>query len=258
MCGRGKTGSGGAATFAQDRRYGGARDSKNRARRACMRPPARKRAGDAWPAKIPAAVLILPPRAPTRCAPRVLFQGGGYAGEGGIEVGPKRQHGGDDGDGNACGDQAIAARGASAPELCLLRLFPCLESKGGRAPTGAFIQWPRHTLGCRHPTVRGRGSGLSGTRSPLGALPRRLSRRANAATQPRPRFTRAEGRRRYPRRQTIALKRSTSRTGRNAGGDDARTAGSGITTPARRNRTSPRRSAVTGRRPSMGEIRLGM
>jgi hypothetical protein len=39
-------------------------------------------------------------------------------------------------------------------------------------------------------------------RSPSGASPRRLSRRPNARTQPRPRFTRAGGRRRYPRRQS--------------------------------------------------------
>ena len=46
---------------------------------------------------------------------------------------------------------------------------------------------------------RGVGSGPDGDRSPSGAPPRRLPRRANARTQPRPRFTRNTMRRRYLR-----------------------------------------------------------
>jgi hypothetical protein len=60
-------------------------------------------------------------------------------------------------------------------------------------------------------------------RSPSGAPPRRLSERPNAPTQPRPRFARAGGRRALPA-PPIALKRSTPRPGRGAGGDDALTA----------------------------------
>jgi hypothetical protein len=82
---------------------------------------------------------------------------------------------------------------------------------------------PRCTFKHCRLKVRGRGSASSGVRSPSGASPRRLSRRPNARTQPRPRFTRAGGRRRYPA-PPIALKRSTPLAGPNAGGDDARTA----------------------------------
>ena len=71
--------------------------------------------------------------------------------------------------------------------------------------------------------VCGRGSASSGTRSPLGAPPRFLSRRPNALTQPRPRFTRAGGCRRYPHRQS-RLSEAPRTPVRNAGGDDARTA----------------------------------
>jgi hypothetical protein len=72
--------------------------------------------------------------------------------------------------------------------------------EGGEAPKDAC-----HPLSAPHSRMSpsesaGRGRALNGARSPSGASPRRLSRRANARTQPRPRFTRARGRRRYPRR----------------------------------------------------------
>jgi hypothetical protein len=64
-----------------------------------------------------------------------------------------------------------------------------------------------------------------GGRSPSGAPRRRLPKRPNASAQPRPRFTRRRGRRRYP--PSFALKRSTPHPGRSAGGggDDARAPG---------------------------------
>jgi hypothetical protein len=45
------------------------------------------------------------------------------------------------------------------------------------------------------------GGGLGGG-SPSGAPPRRSPKRPNASAQPRPRFTRRRGRRRYPRRRS--------------------------------------------------------
>ena len=92
---------------------------------------------------------------------------------------------------------------------------PRRMNKGGEAPKSAChpLSAP---LTCIFPVCgggqrRGRGSGPSQTslrslrnlscrdRSPLGAPPRRLPRRANARTQSRPRFTRNTMRRRYLR-----------------------------------------------------------
>ena len=77
------------------------------------------------------------------------------------------------------------------------------KAEGGGAPKGASNQCPRRTIGCRHPNVRGaRKRPDAGGRSPSGAPPRRLPKRPNASAQPRPRFTRRRGRRRYPRRRS--------------------------------------------------------
>ena len=94
--------------------------------------------------------------------------------------------------------------------------------------------------------LRGRAS--SGTRSPLGALRRLLSQRPNAVTQSRPCFTPTAARGRYPRRQ-FALKRSTPRAGRTAGGSDARTTRERGYKPRPQEPHSPHPTAVTGRRP---------
>src|SRR5580692_80869 len=81
-----------------------------------------------------------------------------------------------------------------------------IKKEGSGAPIGASDQCGRPVL-C-FLSVAGEDSGggtaraSSGTRSPFGAPQRRLQQRANAATQPRPRFTRAGGRERYPRRQS--------------------------------------------------------
>ena len=95
------------------------------------------------------------------------------------------------------------------------------EPRGAERRKAQWSSGPRHANRCCHLRARGRGSALIAARSPIGASPRRLSRRPNARNQPRPRFTRAGGRRRYPCRQS---KRRTPRAGRHAGGDDARTA----------------------------------
>ena len=83
------------------------------------------------------------------------------------------------------------------------------QSKGGEAPKGATIHWPRSTSKRCRSSVPGRGSeptppspacggGKGGGRSPSGASPRRSRTRPNVSTQPRPRFTPASGCGRYP------------------------------------------------------------
>jgi hypothetical protein len=89
------------------------------------------------------------------------------------------------------------------------------HEKRERSADRRTILCPRHIIRCCHlnyararqraffllPPPRA-GEGREGARSPFGAPPRRLQQRANAATQPRPRFARAGGRRRYPRHRT--------------------------------------------------------
>src|SRR5208282_6920920 len=72
--------------------------------------------------------------------------------------------------------------------------------------------------------------------------------------QPRPRFTRNSGQRRYLRHGS-RLQRCTSRAGHYAGRVDARTARERGYKPRPQEPHSPHRTAVTGRRPSIGEIR---
>jgi len=136
------------------------------------------------------------------------------------------------------------SRDAPAPEFLQKPLQKVSPQRGGGAPTGA------PSIG-RTERMRQRAH-----RSPLAS--RRstaaLARQLNATAQPRPRFTRARGRRVLPA-PSFALKRGTSRTGRNAGRVDARTARERGYKPRPREPHSPHRSAVTGRRPSMGEIR---
>jgi hypothetical protein len=106
------------------------------------------------------------------------------------------------------------------------------KPRGGGAPTGASNHCPRHTFRRCRRNVRGRGG-------PLPSLPRKrgregrglASRRSTAAlVAATERFDsaqaalRANGRTRALPAPPSALKRSTSRAGRNAGGDDARTA----------------------------------
>jgi hypothetical protein len=118
------------------------------------------------------------------------------------------------------------------------------RKKGGEAPKGAsrplsapFLPW------------EGRRSGPDGDRSPSGAPLRRLPRRANARTQSRPRFTRNTMRRRYlrlesrlseaPRTPVIMPEGIAVCLGANCVHLFALPGppGSGVTSPARRNRT---------------------
>jgi len=98
------------------------------------------------------------------------------------------------------------------------------------------------------------GEGREGARSPSGAPRRRLPRRANVRTQPRPRFTRTKRDTQALPAPSFALKRSTPHPDRNAGGDDARTARERGTTLARGNRTRSMVRCVSRPRPSVSEI----
>ena len=77
---------------------------------------------------------------------------------------------------------------------------------------------------------------LLGDRSPSGAPLRRLPRRANARTQPRPRFTRNTMRRRYLRLES-RLSEAPRAPVVMPEGSIPKPPGSGVTSPARRNRT---------------------
>ena len=100
-----------------------------------------------------------------------------------------------------------------------------------------------------------RGSGLVGARSPSGAPRRLLSERPNAPTQPRPCFTRTRGRRRYPRRQS-RLSGAPRAPGVIPAGTMPKPPESGVTSPARRNRTRPIQRLSPVDVPEVGEIRM--
>jgi hypothetical protein len=134
----------------------------------------------------------------------------------------------------------------SAPST--VRIF-CLQKRE------AERRKAHHPLSAPHqqtlPFADGSGAeaGLSGARSPSGASRRRLSQRANAATQPRPCFARSRGCRRYPRRRSCLSQAPGAPVILPAGTAVCTCAncvhlfampkppGSGVTSPARRNRT---------------------
>ena len=119
------------------------------------------------------------------------------------------------------------------------------KKKGGEAPKDACHPVSAPFL----PKGRGCGSDPSqtslrslrnlsacGDRSPSGAPLRRLPRRANARTQPRPRFTRNTMRRRYLRLESRLSEAPRAPVVMPAGTMPG-PPGSGVTSPARRNRT---------------------
>jgi hypothetical protein len=102
---------------------------------------------------------------------------------------------------------------------------------------------------------------LFGARSPSGASRRHLPRRANARTQPRPRFTRAGGCRRYPHHRSRLSEAPRTPVVMPEGIGVCICAncvhlfalpgppGSGVTSPARRNRTRSAIRCVSRSRP---------
>jgi hypothetical protein len=103
-------------------------------------------------------------------------------------------------------EKRCRSRGADASEFCVAtkrtNLLP--PEKGGGAPKGAPSIGRARANKCTQfaPLICLRGSGSCGSRSPSGASQRRLPERANAPAQPRPRFTRSRGCRRYPHHQS--------------------------------------------------------
>ena len=120
------------------------------------------------------------------------------------------------------------SRDAPAPEFLQKPLQKVSPQRGGGAPTGA------PSIG-RTERMRQRAH-----RSPLAS--RRstaaLARQLNATAQPRPRFTRARGRRCYPRRHSRLSEAPRAPVVMPAGSMPG-PPGSGVTSPARRNRTRP-------------------
>ena len=107
----------------------------------------------------------------------------------------------------------------------------CLHKDEGRRSAGR-----RKCLGatpCESAAAR-----CAKARSPLGAPPRFLSRRPNAATQPRPRFTPRRGRGRDPHRHSRLSEAPRAPVVMPAGTMPG-PPGSGVTSPARRNRARP-------------------
>jgi hypothetical protein len=126
------------------------------------------------------------------------------------------------------------SRRAPAPEFCSRtpRLLASPKKEGGGAPKGASSQCPRRAIRCRHlkvlrarcphPTLprtrRRAGRGLASRRS-AAALAKATERFGSAQAA-----LHAKGRAPALPAPSIALKRSTPRPGRSAGGDDARAA----------------------------------
>ncbi len=120
--------------------------------------------------------------------------------------------------------------------------------KGRRSAERRTILWPRSIEVCCHSSMPGRGSGPHGGRSPSGAPLRRLPERANAPAQPRPRFTRSRGCRRYRHHQSRLSQAPGAPVVVPEGHSSLPCAncvlflmpgppGNGVTSPARRNRT---------------------
>ncbi len=133
--------------------------------------------------------------------------------------------------------------------------------KGGEAPKGACQPSPCLTTRRRAANNLLAPINRIGARSPSGASRRRLPQRANARTQPRPRFTRARGCRRYPHRQSRLSEAPRAPVIMPEGKAVCICAncvhllalpgppGSGVTSPARRNRTRSAIRCVSRSRP---------
>ncbi len=154
------------------------------------------------------------------------------------------------------GKKQVRSRGA----FCVRALptdhaqgFASRRKKGGGAPKGAIhplaapaqtsVRSLRHSSACAAAGDRRQVHAVCaliyfGARSPSGASPRLLSQRPNAATQPRPCFARTRGCRRYPRRQS-RLSGAPRAPLVMPAGTMPKPPGSGVTSPARRNRTRP-------------------
>ncbi len=140
----------------------------------------------------------------------------------------------------------------SAPEVCQQRRARKRNKKKREAKRRKAHA--NHCRASQHgsaPCKQGRIVGthlLFGARSPSGAPRRRLPRRANARTQSRPRFTRAGGCRRYPHHRS-RLSEAPRAPVLMPEGTMPEPPGSGVTSPARRNRPRSAIRCVSRSRP---------
>jgi hypothetical protein len=143
-------------------------------------------------------------------------------------------------------NKLVRSRDASAPELCQAIAKNPPERREAERRKAQCVLEPRHTRRRCRLKVRGRGSGSSGSRSPLGAPPRRLRRKSMPPLSPGrvSRDAADEG-------VTSAMHRGYSEAPRGPVVVPAEAMpeppGSGVTSPARENRTRPvnRPSPVT-------------
>jgi hypothetical protein len=136
--------------------------------------------------------------------------------------------------------QAISFSRRVTPESCKERHESFLppNKRGGRAPTGASNHWPHHRRQvyavCANHLQCGSGS-KSGSRSPLGAPPRRLPRKLMPWLSPGRASRNREG-----AGVTHTIERAYSDAPRAPvivpAGSMPKPPGSGVTNPARRNR----------------------
>jgi hypothetical protein len=136
--------------------------------------------------------------------------------------------------------KAIRSRGADASESCEPPSYEavCLPRIKGRRSAERRI--PSVAAPYSVSSLWGGSGGAAAGLSEPARLPALhawlLSQRANAATQSRPRFARAGGRRRYPRRHSRLSKAPCTPVVMPEGTMPG-PPGSGVTSPARRNRT---------------------
>jgi hypothetical protein len=118
----------------------------------------------------------------------------------------------------------------------------------------AHLHCPRHTVRRCRLSVRRRGRGSSGSRSPLGAPPRHLPRKVMPWLSPGRVSWDVRNRGRYPRplsQSSEAPRRPVVMPADPMPGPP----GSGVTSPARRNRTRPINRLSPVDDPSIGELK---
>ncbi len=149
--------------------------------------------------------------------------------------------------------QRIRSRGAFAPELCRKQFTKRPPQKGSEAPKGASNQCPRGAIRCCHLKA------LAARKRPMSGAARLPALHSGACQSDRT-LQLSPGRASREREDagvthtpSIALKRSTPRPGRSAGGDDAQTARERGYEPRPQEPHSLHRSAVAGDVPSMSE-----
>jgi hypothetical protein len=151
-------------------------------------------------------------------------------------------------------DNIARSRGAGRPRFG--ESLPPRRKRGRRSATRRTNQAAPHR---RDVTVRlclGRGGApLSRARSPCGAPPRRSSKRPNASAQPRPRFARPRGHGRYPHHRSHLSGAPRAPVVMPAGTMPG-PPGSGVTSPARRNRTRSMFRRASRTRPSVSGMML--